>query len=137
MDRKMGERSLSLLKYATEQAPLPLDGYTPEEAAEFKDNIRQKILDDLKSLTGEELVELVKQHAAKVEEEEQQQLEQQQQQHEQSQGAGATTEANPFANRVQDDADLIDAGIIAEMVAGICTKSQKATFVKVITKYIR
>lgn len=137
MDRKMGERSLSLLKYATEQAPLPLDGYTPEEAAEFKDNIRQKILDDLKSLTGEELVELVKQHAAKVEEEEQQQLEQQQQQREQSQGAGATTEANPFANRAQDDADLIDAGIIAEMVAGICTKSQKATFVKVITKYIR
>lgn len=136
MDRKMGERSLSLLKYATEQAPLPLDGYTPEEAAEFKDNIRQKILDDLKSLTGEELVELVKQHAAKVEEEEQQQLEQQQQQREQSQGAGANT-GNPFANRVQDDADLIDAGIIAEMVAGICTKSQKATFVKVITKYIR
>lgn len=132
----MGERSLSLLKYATEQAPLPLDGYTPEEAAEFKDNIRQKILDDLKSLTGEELVELVKQHAAKVEEEEQQQLEQQQQQREQAQGTGATT-GNQFANRVQDDADLIDAGIIAEMVAGICTKSQKATFVKVITKYIR
>lgn len=134
----MGERSLSLLKYATEQAPLPLDGYTPEEAAEFKDNIRQKILDDLKSLTGEELVELVKQHAAKVEEEEQQQLEQQQQQQrEQSQQGAGTNTANPFANRVQDDADLIDAGIIAEMVAGICTKSQKATFVKVITKYIR
>lgn len=135
MDRKMGERSLSLLKYATEQAPLPLDGYTPEEAAEFKDNIRQKILDDLKSLTGEELVELVKQHAAKVEEEEQQQLEQQQQQQREQSQEGTT--ANPFANRVQDDADLIDAGIIAEMVAGICTKSQKATFVKVITKYIR
>lgn len=127
----MGERSLSLLKYATEQAPLPLDGYTPEEAAEFKDNIRQKILDDLKSLTGEELVELVKQHAAKVEEEEEQLQQQQQQQREHSQAG------NPFANRVQDDADLIDAGIIAEMVAGICTKSQKATFVKVITKYIR
>lgn len=127
----MGERSLSLLKYATEQAPLPLDGYTPEEAAEFKDNIRQKILDDLKSLTGEELVELVKQHAAKVEEEEEQLQQQQQQQREHSQ------QGNPFANRVQDDADLIDAGIIAEMVAGICTKSQKATFVKVITKYIR
>lgn len=131
MERKMGERSLSLLKYATEQAPLPLDGYTPEEAAEFKDNIRQKILDDLKSLTGEELVELVKQHAAKVEEEEEQLQQQQQQQREHSQAG------NPFANRVQDDADLIDAGIIAEMVAGICTKSQKATFVKVITKYIR
>lgn len=130
MERKMGERSLSLLKYATEQAPLPLDGYTPEEAAEFKDNIRQKILDDLKSLTGEELVELVKQHAAKVEEEEElQQQHQQQREHSQA--------GNPFANRVQDDADLIDAGIIAEMVAGICTKSQKATFVKVITKYIR
>jgi len=39
--------------------------------------------------------------------------------------------------RVQDDADLIDAGIIAEMVAGLCTKSQKETFIKVITKYIR
>lgn len=128
----MGERSLSLLKYATEQAPLPLDGYTPEEAAEFKDNIRQKILDDLKSLTGEELVELVKQHAAKVEEEEAEQLQQQQREQREH-----TQPGNPFANRVQDDADLIDAGIIAEMVAGICTKSQKATFVKVITKYIR
>lgn len=111
----MGERSLSLLQYATEQAPLPLDGYTPEEAAEFKDSIRQKILDDLKSMSGEQLIQLVKQNAAKVAEEEEQQL----------------------AEPVQDDADLIDANIIAEMVAGICTKSQKATFIKVITKYIR
>ncbi|XP_032292091.1 glutaminase liver isoform, mitochondrial isoform X3 [Drosophila virilis] len=111
----MGERSLSLLQYATEQAPLPLDGYTPEEAAEFKDSIRQKILDDLKSMSGEQLIQLVKQNAAKVAEEEEQQ------------------QAEP----VQDDADLIDANIIAEMVAGICTKSQKATFIKVITKYIR
>ncbi|KRF77667.1 glutaminase liver isoform, mitochondrial isoform X4 [Drosophila virilis] len=110
----MGERSLSLLQYATEQAPLPLDGYTPEEAAEFKDSIRQKILDDLKSMSGEQLIQLVKQNAAKVAEEEEQQ------------------QAEP----VQDDADLIDANIIAEMVAGICTKSQKATFIKVITKYI-
>lgn len=116
----MGERSLSLLQYATDQAPLPLDGYTPEEADEFKDSIRQKILDDLKSMSGEELIALVKQNAIKVEEEEQQQLK-----------AGA--QPNP----VQDDADLIDANIIAEMVAGICTKSHKATFIKVITKYIR
>lgn len=106
---------MSLLQYATEQAPLPLDGYTPEEAAEFKDSIRQKILDDLKSMSGEQLIQLVKQNAAKVAEEEEQQL----------------------AEPVQDDADLIDANIIAEMVAGICTKSQKATFIKVITKYIR
>ncbi|KAL7736139.1 hypothetical protein ACLKA6_003690 [Drosophila palustris] len=116
----MGERSLSLLQYATEQAPLPLDGYTPEEAAQFKDSIRQKILDDLKSMTGEELIQLVKQNAAKVEEDE-----------------ANESKLNSNAERVQDDADLIDAEIIGEMVAGICTKSQKATFIKVITKYIR
>ncbi|TDG50826.1 hypothetical protein AWZ03_002815 [Drosophila navojoa] len=116
----MGERGYSLLQYATERAPLPLDGYTPEEADQFKDSFRQKILDDLKSMSGDQLIELVKQNANKVEEEEQQQIK-----------AGA--QPNP----VQDDADLIDANIIAEMVAGICTKSQKATFIKVITKYIR
>lgn len=115
----MGERSLSLLQYATEKAPLPLDGYTPEEAAQFKDSIRQKILDDLKSMTGEELIELVKQNAAKIEEDE------------------LESQTNSNADQVQDDADLIDAEIIGEMVAGICTKSQKATFIKVITKYIR
>ncbi|KAM8711472.1 hypothetical protein ACLKA7_000592 [Drosophila subpalustris] len=116
----MGERSLSLLQYATEQAPLPLDGYTPEEAAQFKDSIRQKILDDLKSMSGDELIQLVKQNAAKVEEDE-----------------ANESQLNSNAERVEDDADLIDAEIIGEMVAGICTKSQKATFIKVITKYIR
>ncbi|XP_034651632.1 glutaminase liver isoform, mitochondrial isoform X3 [Drosophila subobscura] len=119
----MGDRSWSLLQYATEQAPIPMDGYTAEEAAQFKDVIRQRIVDDLKSMTGEELIELVKENAAKVVEEK------------------AATQATPSTPidgvaRVQDDADLIDAGIIAEMVAGLCTKSQKETFVKVITKYI-
>ncbi|XP_017147682.1 glutaminase kidney isoform, mitochondrial isoform X2 [Drosophila miranda] len=119
----MGDRSWSLLQYATEQAPIPMDGYTAEEAAQFKDVIRQRIVDDLKSMTGEELIELVKENAAKVVEEK-----------------AETQAASPTpvdgAKRIQDDADLIDAGIIAEMVAGLCTKSQKETFVKVITKYI-
>ncbi|KAH8401739.1 hypothetical protein KR009_007586 [Drosophila setifemur] len=115
----MSDRSWNLLQYATEKAPLPLDGYTAEEAAQFKDSIRQKIVDDLKSMTGEELIELVKQNAAKVELE--------------KTDIPAKEEAK---ERIQDDADLIDAGIIGEMVAGLCTKSQKETFVKVITKYI-
>ncbi|SPP74614.1 Hypothetical predicted protein [Drosophila guanche] len=124
MSMSMGDRSWSLLQYATEQAPIPMDGYTAEEAAQFKDVIRQRIVDDLKSMTGEELIELVKENAAKVVEEK------------------AATQPEPSTPidgvaRVQDDADLIDAGIIAEMVAGLCTKSQKETFVKVITKYIR
>lgn len=124
----MGDRSWNLLQYATEKAPLPLDGYTAEEAAQFKDSIRQRIVDDLKSMTGEELIELVKQNAAKVEEEKSD-----------SRGANATpaSGSEEGKERVQDDADLIDAGIIGEMVAGLCTKSQKAMFVKVITKYIR
>nr|XP_016943398.1 glutaminase liver isoform, mitochondrial isoform X3 [Drosophila suzukii] len=121
----MGDRSWNLLQYATERAPLPLDGYTAEEAAQFKDSIRQKIVDDLKSMTGEELIELVKRNAVK----------------EAEQKAEVPVE-EPLSGteggkeRVQDDADLIDAGIIAEMVAGLCTKSQKETFIKVITKYI-
>ncbi|KMY93312.1 glutaminase liver isoform, mitochondrial isoform X5 [Drosophila simulans] len=121
----MGDRSWNLLQYATEKAPLPLDGYTAEEAAEFKDSIRQKIVDDLKSMTGEELIELVKQNAAKVEEEKVEIPA--------TEPLSGTEEGK---ERVQDDADLIDAGIIAEMVAGLCTKSQKETFIKVITKYI-
>jgi len=124
--KMMGDRSWNLLQYATERAPLPLDGYTAEEAAQFKDSIRQKIVDDLKSMTGEELIELVKRNAVK----------------EAEQKAEVPVE-EPLSGteggkeRVQDDADLIDAGIIAEMVAGLCTKSQKETFIKVITKYIR
>nr|NP_001286360.1 glutaminase, isoform K [Drosophila melanogaster]AHN56158.1 glutaminase, isoform K [Drosophila melanogaster] len=121
----MGDRSWNLLQYATEKAPIPLDGYTAEEAAEFKDSIRQKIVDDLKSMTGEELIELVKQNAAKVEEEKVEIPP--------TEPLSGTEEGK---ERVQDDADLIDAGIIAEMVAGLCTKSQKETFIKVITKYI-
>ncbi|XP_032570474.1 glutaminase liver isoform, mitochondrial isoform X3 [Drosophila sechellia] len=121
----MGDRSWNLLQYATEKAPLPLDGYTAEEAAEFKDSIRQKIVDDLKSMTGEELIELVKQNAVKVEEEKVEIPA--------TEPLSGTEEGK---ERVQDDADLIDAGIIAEMVAGLCTKSQKETFIKVITKYI-
>ncbi|XP_017079036.1 glutaminase liver isoform, mitochondrial isoform X4 [Drosophila eugracilis] len=121
----MGDRSWNLLQYATEKAPLPLDGYTAEEADQFKDSIRQKIVDDLKSMTGEELIELVKQNAAKVEEEKVEIPV--------KQPLSGTEEGK---ERIQDDADLIDAGIIAEMVAGLCTKSQKETFIKVITKYI-
>ncbi|XP_039228573.1 glutaminase liver isoform, mitochondrial isoform X4 [Drosophila yakuba] len=121
----MGDRSWNLLQYATEKAPLPLDGYTAEEAAQFKDSIRQKIVDDLKSMTGEELIELVKQNAAK-EVEEKAEIPA-------TEPLSGTEEGK---ERVQDDADLIDAGIIAEMVAGLCTKSQKETFIKVITKYI-
>lgn len=122
----MGDRSWNLLQYATEKAPLPLDGYTAEEAAQFKDSIRQKIVDDLKSMTGEELIELVKKNAAKLEEEKVQEI-----------PIKETSASEKGQQRIQDDADLIDAGIIGEMVAGLCTKSQKETFVKVITKYIR
>ncbi|XP_032306439.1 glutaminase kidney isoform, mitochondrial isoform X4 [Drosophila ananassae] len=121
----MGDRSWNLLQYATEKAPLPLDGYTAEEAAQFKDSIRQKIVDDLKSMTGEELIELVKKNAAKLEEEKAQEI-----------PIKETSASEKGQQRIQDDADLIDAGIIGEMVAGLCTKSQKETFVKVITKYI-
>ncbi|XP_016957586.1 glutaminase liver isoform, mitochondrial isoform X3 [Drosophila biarmipes] len=120
----MGDRSWNLLQYATERAPLPLDGYTAEEAAQFKDSIRQKIVDDLKSMTGEELIELVKRNAAREAEQAEAPVEE---------PLSGTEEGK---ERIQDDADLIDAGIIAEMVAGLCTKSQKETFVKVITKYI-